>query len=610
MTSEAGAVNGGKVRSEADALLETAVFCHQRGQIAEAEHAYRALLGRDPSSLTGLANLALLFRQTGRADEGIALLRKALGIDPTFAGALYSLGNAEGARRRHGAAARAFRHVVALSPDHAYALNNLGNVHRDLGQWAEAATAYRRAALGGPGYADARVHLGIARQQLGDAAGAADSYRKALALDPGKVEALLNLGNVLLEGDAALPAARCYARALGLRPVSSDARGNYASAIRDLGRLDEAVAHYHAALAINPTDENAHNNLGNTLNFLGRPADAVGCYRRALRVNPNGVLAHFDLGLTLLHLGRCREGWDEYEWRWGSGGLQRVRGLPQPLWDGSPAPGRTLLVHAEQGMGDAIQFLRYLPLVAERVGAIVLEIHQSLICLAEDLPKVVSVVPRGGPLPPFDLHVPMLSLPRVFGTDLDSIPTTAPYMRVGSDLVTRWARCLEPAQGLRVGVVWAGSPTFKGDRQRSPRLAAMMPLFDVPGVHFFGLQMGDGRRDLEGRTMPACFTDLGPEIRDFADTAAIMETLDLVISSCTAPVHLAGALGRPAWVVLPFAADWRWLTEREDSPWYPTLRLFRQRAPGPWEEVVGRVAGALGACAADHAVRRLVRVAS
>lgn len=579
-----------------DAKLDAAIRFHHTGRLGEAAQLYQALLAENGRSLVALTNFGLLLRQIGRIEAGIGLLRQALAIDPGFIGALYSLGNGMGSLRRHDAAAAAFQRVAALAPDHAHALNNLGNVHRDQGRHAAAERCYRAAVAALPDFADARVHLGITRQHHGDLDAAVAHLRKALTLDPSKPEAHLNLGNMLLSRDETAAAAVHYARAVKVRPESGDARGNLGTALRDLGRQDEAVRHHRAALALNPADVNAHNNIGNDLNYAGYPAAAAPHYRRAARINPRDALAHFDLGLTLLHLGEYAEGWREYEWRWSDGGPLRARGIAQPRWRGETlGPDRVLLVHAEQGQGDVIQLLRYLPLVAERAPRIVLEIQPSLMGLTPPVSASVTLAARGGPLPPFDVHVPMMSLPGVFDTRLDTIPAAVPYLRRDPELTARWAARLGPRRALRVGLIWAGSPTFKGERLRSPRLAGMAPLLDTPGAVFHVLQMGDGRRDLDGWTAPANLIDHGPEIGDFRDTAAIMENLDLVISSCTGPAHLAAALGRPTWIVLPFAADWRWLTEREDSPWYPTVRLFRQDAPGDWGPVVARVKAALAA---------------
>jgi len=261
---------------------------------------------------------------------------------------------------------------------------------------------------------------------------------------------------------------------------------------------------------------------------------------------------------------------------------------------GEDIAGRTILLYAEQGLGDTLQFVRYAPQVAARGARVLLEVQPPLVSVLSGLQGVERVIARGEPLPDFDVECPLMSLPRAFGTTLGNVPT-APYLRPDSQRAAHWRERLRGGEGLKVGLVWAGNPRFPGDRLRSPRLEGLRAVLDVPGVRFFGLQKGPGREDLERVPVPDGFTDLGPEIDDFADTAAIMANLDLVISSCTGPAHLAGALGVPLWVVLPYSPDWRWLTAREDSPWYPTARLFRQSRVGDWADVAERAADALRA---------------
>lgn len=579
------------------AAFHNAVALHGRGALAAAEAQYRRLLELGAQTPTVLTNYALLLRQTGRTDLGIAALRRALDIDPFFDGAYYSLGNAYGGMGDHDRAVAAFRRVAALVPDHVFAYNNIGNALRGRDKQTAALAAYERAIRSAPDQPDPRIQAGLTLQRLARPDEALARHQVAVTLDPAKVEGALNFGNVLLERGDAAAAARWFRRAARLRPDYADARGNLAAALRDLDQSETAMRHYRVALALNPIDANILNNLGNAFNYAGRSLQALSCYRRAIAAAPGNALARFDHGVTLLQLGRYREGWEEYEWRWGppggGDGPLRMRDFGRPLWRGEKLDG-PLLIHAEQGMGDVLQFLRYLPMAAARTGGVALEIHAPLIPLVRDLPGVVAVTPRGGPLPAFDAHIPIMSLARVFGAELETLPTD-PYLFADPGRAAEWADRLDAMAGdaLRVGFVWAGSATFKGDALRSPRLNALAPLLDTPGVAFFSLQKGDGRRDLEGRVMPPSFHDLDPLIGDFADTAAAMVNLDVVVSSCTAPVHLAGALGVPIWIALPFAADWRWLERREDSPWYPSARLFRQSAPGRWDDVVARLAAAL-----------------
>jgi hypothetical protein len=305
---------------------------------------------------------------------------------------------------------------------------------------------------------------------------------------------------------------------------------------------------------------------------------------------------------------RCafyEEGWREYDERWtlrDYAWLRDIHGdFAQPRWRGEPIAGKTILVYAEQGMGDVIQYVRYIPRLAELVGKIVLAVHPPLIPLFDGfLPNVQVVALDQVPLPPFDLHSPLLGLPQIFGTDASSIPADIPYIAADPAKAARWRKRIG-GKGFRVGLVWAGNPTQNGDRWRSPRLAAVAPLFSLPGIDFVALQKGPGRDDLKQIKLPGNVLDLGDEIEDFADTAAIIAGLDLVVTSCTAPLHLAGALGVPTWALIPFAPHFLWQLERTDSPWYPSLRLYRQDKVGAdWSGAVGRLSADLAALAAEH----------
>ena len=333
-----------------------------------------------------------------------------------------------------------------------------------------------------------------------------------------------------------------------------------------------------------------------------RTAAAAAAYRRVVAINPAHAGAWMNLAWAQLISGDYRQGWETFEWRWRRDDFTSPqRHFSQPQWNGEPLEGRTLLLHAEQGFGDAVQFLRYAPMAMAAGGRVVLETPAALAPLVNaSMPDLETII-AGEPPPPFDAHCPLMSLPRAFRTDITTIPAPRAYLRAPADRAAAWSAQVAAAATagrLRVGVLWAGNPAFRGDRFRSPRLQAFLPLLATPDVDFFGLQMGEGRADQEGADLGAHFHDFGHLIKDFADTAAIMESLDLVISSCTAPAHLAAALGRPTWIALPYSPDWRWLLDRDDSPWYPTVRLFRQSRRGDWSDVADRLAAALRAYAA------------
>lgn len=375
-------------------------------------------------------------------------------------------------------------------------------------------------------------------------------------------------------------AERIYRAVIADHPAHADAHNLLGSVALELGRLPLALSAIARAIRMSGRAE-YWSNLGLTYQAAGRIQQAALAFSNAIALNPDHVGARWNMSLLLLLMGDYAAGWREYEWRWRRPATP-LRQCPEARWDGRPLDGAAILLHAEQGFGDTIQFLRYVPLVAAQGGRVILEVQPELRSLVQGLDGVASVHGRGDPLPPFDVECPLMSLPLAFGTLLDRVPGAVPYLRPDPAMAARWGERLGDGPGPKVGLVWAGNPLFRGDRSRSPGLRALQPLLDLPDIRFFGLQMGAGRRDLPPAGGPSGFVDLGPEIHDFADTAAIMANLDLVVSSCTAPAHLAGSLGVPVWVALPFAPDWRWLLERADSPWYPTARLFRQPAPGDW----------------------------
>ena len=375
-----------------------------------------------------------------------------------------------------------------------------------------------------------------------------------------------------------------YERALALAPDHPETLDNLGIVLVDLGRLEEAVAHHERALAVRPDSAEAHYNLGSALQRQGRYAEALACYGRALSLKPDHAGAHLNRSLALLITGQFEEGWTEYEWRFAV--ARYDRNFDRPLWSGEALTGQTILIHAEQGFGDTLQFVRYIPLVAKRGGSVVLEVPRPLVRLVRSVEGASEVLAAGDPLPAFDYHCPLLSLPRVFKTDLATIPSAVPYLSVPAGASAAWAERIVSASGLRVGVVWAGTAVGAID------LRLLEPLWDLAGVSWFSLQAGDRSADISLLDRMN-IADLSSWLTDFAETAAAVCELDLVISVDTSVAHLAGALARPTWLLLPYRSEWRWLIEREDSPWYPTARLFRQRKDGDWPSVAREVAASL-----------------
>src|SRR5262249_44770431 len=505
----------------------------------------------------------------GRLEGAEATCRALLALDASHVGAWHLRGIIA---FRSGDAASALAHVeraAALAPEKADIRNSLGFALRALRRDKEAEAAFRAAIERDPNFIEAHYQLGNLLREAKRHSDAEASYRRVLALVPGHVQAHNNLGAALGEQRRFEEAADQFRRAAELRPEYAEAYSNLAHALRAMGRSEEAEGACRRAIALAPRLAVAHLNLGLALQDLGRMEEGLASFRRASALDPDYQMAIACEGILHLLRGNLAAGWEKYEARWNIGDLP-PRNFSQPQWRGEPLEGKTILLHAEQGFGDTIQFLRYLPLVATRGGRVILEFQKPLVRLAPPAANV-TVVARGDPLPPFDLHCPLLSLPLAFSTTLRNIPASVPYLAAAPDRVGHWRARIGGAPGLKIGIAWAGSPIHRNDRQRSIPIEKLNPLFDLAGARFFPLQVGARAADLTA--VPV--TDLSGELTDFGETAAAVANLDLVISADTAIVHLAGALNKPVWTLLPFAPDWRWLLARSDSPWYPSMRLFR-----------------------------------
>ncbi len=581
------------------ALLAAGLAHHGAGRRAEAETAYRRVLAARSEQPDALHLLGVLALQDGNPATAADLMARSIRHHP---GNPACFSNLASALRRLGRCPEALaccRRALALDPGFGDALNNLANVLTDGGEHAQAATALRRLLRLKPPLTEQRLQLAQALILDGRAGDAVEELMTLLGMTPLSVAAYATLGLACRRLGRVEEAVGHYRCALGFAPGDAGVLNNLGVTLQDLGRLDEAAACFRQSIAAQPDAAHAYLNLGLAARDAMLVDEAVGAARTAVRLAPTLAEAHTALGFGLLLKGELEEGFAEYEWRSRMADFPSPRrSFPTPAWDGRDITGRTLLVHDEQGVGDTIMLARYAPLLQARGIRVIVECNTQLVRLLSAMPGVAGVVGRFETLPPHDAHIALASLPHRLGTTLYSIPADVPYLRPEPALAAAWAERLAHTPGLKVGLVWAGNPEFKADSLRSPRLKGFLPLLQVPGISFFGLQKGPGRQDLDRcGPMPASFTDLGPDISDFADTAAIMANLDLVISSCTAPAHLAGALGRRAWTVLPFAPDWRWLDAGVCTPWYPTMRLFRQDRLGDWTPVMTRVRNALQAIA-------------
>lgn len=450
------------------------------------------------------------------------------------------------------AAERLYRQVLEKMPNHPVALTNLGMILKNQGNFAEAIACYHQALPYATQEVGLHYNLGNALWELGNREAAIAQFHRVIVLQPNHVEGYNNLGMVLHE----------------------------------LDELDSAIPHFERAITLNPNYAQGYNNLGLVLHDMGRVEDAIACYDTALRLQPDYCEAHNNRGLALLIQGDLHQGFREYEWRWRVKAAPDLPPIPGPFWDGSDLQGKTILLHAEQGLGDCIQFIRYAALLVKRGGRVVALVNQPLVRLFESVPGISRVSAYWSELAPIDVWIPLLSLPHIMGTTLATIPGQIPYLTP-----THLAPVILNEPGFKVGIVWAGNPQHKGDRHRSCPLRYFLPLLNIPGIKWYSLQKGQEETRIRQQNLP--IQDLAPHLQDLADTAAIIAQLDLVITVDTSVAHLAGALGKPVWVALSYAPDWRWMLNRTDSPWYPTMRLFRQEERGDWQGVFDEVAQSL-----------------
>ncbi|MBF0562350.1 MAG: tetratricopeptide repeat protein [Alphaproteobacteria bacterium] len=615
----------------AEAAFAVAIAHHQAGRLDEAAAGYEKALFLKPDFPAALNNLGHVFQMQGRLEDAVARYEMALRIEPGIPGTLINIGNVlkmqgnlDGAISRYEQALRItpdyldainnlgiafkeqgrlddaivrYEQALRIKPDYPEALNNLGVALKEQGRLDEAVERYVRALHLRPDYLDARNNLGIVLQHQGSFDDAIVQHKLALRLNPGNPEALHGLGIALQEQGKFDDAIDCYEQALRVKPDDPAVLDNLGNALQGQDRLEEAIGRYESALRLRPDYPEALINLGSAFKELGRFEEAFECFEQSLRIWPDYPEAQHNESLLRLLLGDLDSGWRQYEWRW-----QRKksslspRDFSQPLWCGEDISGKTILIHAEQGLGDTIQFYRYVSLVAQRAGSVILEVPGLLIRLLQQT-GTVSFVPKGQTLPPFDVHCPMLSLPRAFATTLQTIPGGVPYLRAEEARVLSWRNRL-PQDGFKIGIAWQGNPKNISDRGRSIPLFRFLPVGQVPGVRLISLQKDHGLEQLERLNDGMSVLSFGHDFDDgpdaFLDTVAVMRCLDLVITTDTAIAHLAGALGCPVWVALKFVPDWRWMLEREDTPWYPSMRLFRQTAAGDWDGVFTRIAAELG----------------
>jgi len=544
-------------------LLKQGFGYHQQGEYTQAERVYEQILRQEPENTNVLCLLGMVARVQGKLEEAIACYQRAIALKPNFIEARFNLGNALSASQQTEEAIACYQTLLELQPSHAGAYSNLGLLYHQQNQVEEAKRAYEQAIAIDSNQVESFYNLGNLYKAEQDFDRAIAYYQQALNLNPNFSQALLNLGNTLQEQE----------QGTGI----------------NLNRRQEAIAYYHRALQANPNSTEAYYTLGHALIQQGQIAEAILAYQKCLKLNAEEPKAHTGLAFALLSLGFLEQGFSEYEWRWKTEEFT-AGNLTQPSWNGEPLAGKTLMLYSEQGLGDMIQMIRYLPWVKEQGAKIILECRPPLKRLFATLPHVEQIVTREESLPAFDEHASLMSLPHLSKTSLQTIPAPLPFTL--PDLSQNSILPETPGK-LKVGLAWQGNREHPNNYLRTCSFSDLIPLCNCENVQFYSLQKDLSEGDLEQLEQ----TPIQPfpsACEDLLDTAQIIRQLDLVITVDTAIAHLSATLGKPTWILLHFSSDWRWMLVRVDSPWYPTVRLFRQTQPGDWSTVIFQVQHALG----------------
>ncbi len=582
-----------------------------------------------PDNAIAHNNLGSAFQASGRLEEAIGKYNQAIALKLDYDEAYYNLGNALQAIGRYDEAIANYKRAIIHKPEDSDTHSNLGNALRKSGKPDEALISYEKAIMLKPHNAELHCNLGAALQGLDRLDDAIISYKQAIVLKPALAmahnnlgtllekqhkldesiesynrairhkydyaEAYKNLGSALHGSGRYAEAITSHEKAILLKPDYPEAYYNLGNTLNELDKLSEALTSYRQSIKLKPHYAEAHNNLGYALLENGMVNDAASCFSRAIEIEPDYADAHLNRSLTLLLTENFKEGWQEYEWRLLIKELSTGTDL-QPTWDGKPLNGKSILIHTEQGFGDIIQFVRYLPMVKSQGGHVTLECEQSLHRLLKNCDGIDGIIEKVSirkPISGIDFHILLLSLPRIFDTTLGSIPSDTHYIPVDPVLKEHWRIRLEDNKNIKVGIVWAGNRRHKNDHNRSCSLADFSKLSGIPEISLYSLQKGPASIENNNSAEGMNIINLENDLHDFADTAAAIANLDIVISVDTAVAHLTGAIGKPVWTLLPFAPDWRWLLKRTDSPWYPTMRLFRQTQRNDWDDVLGQVKIAL-----------------
>jgi tetratricopeptide (TPR) repeat protein len=573
-----------------DLLTNLATIAFQKGNLEVGIEIIARSLRINPNQPTAWNNQGNALRELKRLDEALVCCDRAVALKPDFALAYLNRGFVLHELKRLDDALASLDRAIALQPDYADAFLNRGNVLRDLGQLDEALDSLDRAISLNPGFAVAHFNRGTVLRSLKRDDDALASYDRAIALKADYAEAYCNRGIALQSLKRENDALASYDRAIALKADYAEAYSNRGSALRTLKRLDESIESYDRAIVLNPDFAAAYSNRGLALQSIKRLDEALESYDRAIALQPDFALAYWNKSTLRILKGEYLEGWELYEWRWK---LEKFNNMSIPyaqcLWLGNESlTGRTLLIHREQGFGDYIQFIRY-ALLAEQAGArVILEVPAPLMALVSTLKGNFTLVETGAPLPEFDYHCPVMSLPLAFKTTVETIPAQIPYLYADEAKKKQWCKNLGEKTKPRIGLVWSGTPNHRNDHNRSFPLRQLSDLLDLP-FEFHSLQKDVRAVDIDALEEFSQVHQHQDDLLDFSDTAALVEQMDIVISVDTSVAHLAGAMGKSLFVLLPYVPDYRWMLDRSDSPWYPTARLFRQPALYDWDSVIAEV---------------------
>jgi tetratricopeptide (TPR) repeat protein len=576
-----------------DAYANLGIAQMRLGQFASAVESLETAVKSKPDDFKILDSLGSALSQDGRQEDAVGILRRALAIRSDFAPTHHTMGNALVRLNRFDDAIVEYRAALALRPDFAAVQSSLAGLLIDKGLTDEAIDLARRALTLLPNSVAAWYNLGRALNKQNRPKESEDALRRALGIDAGFYLAYNELGNALLAMKRYDEAIEAFNQLLKIEP-SGEGRYNLGGALWESGRCEEAIAEYKTAESMGFIDPRLHNNVGAIHHQFGRYEKAAGCFGRALTVGGDFPLARFNLGMIQLLQGDFKEGWIGYESRW------KAKSIPMParyaqlgMWDGGDVRGKRILLDSEQGFGDSIQFARYISLIAERGGQPILATQPELRRLLKTVPGVDRVIAPPEEIPMFDVQCPLLSLGYLFGTTVENIPAKVPYLFADQAAAESWGKRLPRDDRMKIGLCWSGSPKHLQDRVRSLSAEDLVPLGQVAETWYCSLQKASEARTASKVPEALPISDWTGELTDFAETAALIANLDLVISCDTAVAHLAGALGKPVWLLLPHVPDWRWLLERDDSPWYPTMRLFRQAKAGDWRSPIRKAVEAL-----------------